>query len=174
MATQGISASRGMNPAGWLLAPMLVCVVATVLLLAPIRIFGLALPQPVFPLILAFAWPLIRPSATPPFGLLVMGLILDGAWGGPWGRWPRSQLAAYAAVLAVRRLIAGNDFVFVWAWFAAATAVAFLVAFLLVVTTFGTAPNLLALGWQYAWTCALFPFAHGLIRRYEDADVRFR
>ena len=174
IASQGISASRGLNPLGWMVAPMLLCVAATVLLTAPIRVFGLALPQPAFPLMLAFAWPLIRPSLGPPFALLAMGLFLDYLWGGPPGVWPLCLLAAYAAVLVVRRLIAGNDFIFVWAWYAAACAIGFGVGFVLMTMAAGTAPNLVALGWQYLWTVLLFPFAHRLIRRYEDADVRFR
>ncbi len=174
MTSQGISASRALNPLGWLVAPMVLCVIATVLLAAPIRILGQALPQPVFPLALAFAWPLIRPSLVPPFALLVMGLFLDLFWGGPPGLWPLCLLAAYAGVLALRRLITGNDFVFVWAWYAAATLVAFGVGFLAMAMRSGVAPNLLAVGWQYVWTAALFPFADRLIRRFEDADVRFR
>jgi rod shape-determining protein MreD len=35
-------------------------------------------------------------------------------------------------------------------------------------------PNLIAVGWQFLVTAALYPFAHILIERYEDADVRFR
>jgi rod shape-determining protein MreD len=38
----------------------------------------------------------------------------------------------------------------------------------------GQPPNMIALGWQYLATLLLFPFAHRLIGRYEDADVRFR
>jgi rod shape-determining protein MreD len=38
----------------------------------------------------------------------------------------------------------------------------------------GARPSLLALGWQYLATLILYPFAHRLIERYEDADVRFR
>jgi rod shape-determining protein MreD len=174
VTSQGISASRGLNPLGWMIVPMLLCAAATILLLAPIRIFGVALPQPVLPMALAFAWPLIRPSLGPPFGLLLMGLFLDYAWGGPPGLWPLSLLAAYAGLLAVRRLMTGAEFVVLWAWYAAATLVAFLVGFTLMTIWAGAAPNLLAVGWQYLWTAALFPFAHRLIRRYEDADVRFR
>ena len=35
-------------------------------------------------------------------------------------------------------------------------------------------PNLLATFWQLLVTVLLYPFAHRLIARYEDADVRFR
>ena len=174
MSARGIAAARPMNPIGWLGLPMLLCALATVLLATPIRIFGLALPEPVFPLIPAFAWPLIKPSLLTPFALLVLGVFLDVFWGGPLGLWPLCLLAAYAGVLAVRRLITGNDFIFVWAWYVAATAVAFAVGFVLATITAGSPPNLLALGYQFLWTAALFPFAHRLMRRYEDADVRFR
>jgi rod shape-determining protein MreD len=174
MTSRGITAARPMNPIGWLGLPLLLCIAATVVLATPIRIFGLALPQPVFPFAAAFAWPLIRPSLLTPFALLALGLFLDLFWWGPVGLWPLSLLASYAAVLAVRRLITGNDYIFVWAWYAAATAVGFGVAFVVSTITSGTPPNLLALGWQYLWTVALFPFAHRLLRRYEDADVRFR
>jgi rod shape-determining protein MreD len=174
MTSSGITAARPMNPIAWLGLPMLLCVAGTVLLSLPVRVFGLALPQPVFPMVAAFAWPLIKPSWLTPFALLALGLFLDLFWWGPLGLWSLSLLGAYAAVLAVRRLILGNDFIFVWAWYAAATAVAFAVAWVLAAMTAGSAPNLLALGWQYLWTVALFPFAHRLIGRYEDADVRFR
>jgi rod shape-determining protein MreD len=174
VATQGISATRGLNPLGWMIAPMLLAAAATVLLLAPIRIFGIGLPQPVFPMALAFAWPMIRPSLGPPFGLLVMGLFLDFLWGGPPGLWAIALLSVYAGLLAVRRLMMGAEFVFLWVFYAAATAAAFLVGFILMTMWAGTPPNLLALAWQYLWTAALYPLAHRLIRRYEDADVRFR
>ena len=170
----GFGAARPMNPVGWLGLPMLAAVVATVLLATPIHIFGFALPEPVFPLALAFAWALIRPSVLPPFALLLLGLFLDVFWGGPQGLWPLCLLAAYASVLAVRRLLTGHEFLVVALWYAVSTAVAFGVGFLLMTMASGQAPNLFALGWQYLATLILFPFAHRLIERYEDADVRFR
>ena len=170
----GFGASKSMTPIGWLGLPMLACAAATVLLATPIRVFGLALPEPVFPLALAFAWAVIRPSVLPPFALLVMGLFLDVFWGGPQGLWPLCFLATYAAVLAVRRLILSQDFIIMWASYAAATALAFGVGYALMTMVSGTGPNLIAVGWQYLATFALFPFAFRLIGRYEDADVRFR
>ncbi len=35
-------------------------------------------------------------------------------------------------------------------------------------------PNLLGAFWQWLVTALLYPFAHNLIQRFEDADVRFR
>jgi rod shape-determining protein MreD len=148
--------------------------IATVLFATPVRIFSLALPEPVFPLAVAFAWAVIRPSILPPFALLTLGLFLDVYWGGAQGLWPLCLLAAYAAVLSVRRLIMGQDYLVMWACYGAVTAAAFAAGFLLMTLDAGEAPNLLAVLWQYLATLALFPFAHRLIDRYEDADVRFR
>jgi len=173
-AATGFGAGKSMSPIGWLGMPMLFCAIGTVLLATPIRVFGLALPEPVFPLTVAFAWALIRPSVLPPFALLVMGLFLDVFWGGPQGLWPLCFLATYAAVLSVRRLILGQDFIVMWASYAAAAALAFAVGYAVMAMITGTLPNLIALGWQYLATLVLFPFAHRLIERYEDADVRFR
>jgi rod shape-determining protein MreD len=172
--TTGFGSARPLNPIGWLGLPMLLAVVATVVLATPIRIFGFALPEPVLPLALAFAWALIRPSVLPPFALLLLGLFLDVFWGGPQGLWPLCLLTAYASVLAVRRLIAGHEYVVVWAWYGAATAVAFGAGYVLMTMAAGQSPSLIAVGWQYVVTLVLYPFAHWLIERYEDADVRFR
>src|SRR5215831_13967280 len=173
MSTTGVSSARPLSPLGWLGLPALICIAATVVLATPIRIFGLALPEPVFPLALAFAWALIRPSVLPPFALLLLGLFLDVFWGGPQGLWPLCLLAAYASVLAVRRLVTGHEFLVVGLWYGASTAVAFGIGFVLMTMAAGQAPSLLALGWQYLATLILFPFAHRLVDRYEDADVRF-
>jgi rod shape-determining protein MreD len=173
-ASTGFGAGRSMTPIGWLGLPILFCAAATILLATPIRVFGLALPEPVFPLTVAFAWALIRPSVLPPFVLLIMGLFLDVFWGGPQGLWPLCFLSTYAAVLAVRRLILGQDFIVMWASYGAATALAFGVGYALLAMVSGTLPNLIAVAWQYLATLLLFPFAHRLVERYEDADVRFR
>jgi rod shape-determining protein MreD len=174
MTSTGFGSARPLHPIGWLGLPMLLAIAATMVLATPIHIFGLALPEPVFPLALAFAWALIRPSVLPPFALLLLGLFLDVFWGGPQGLWPLCLLATYASVLAVRRLITGHEYVVVWAWYGAATAVAFGLGFALMTMAVGAPPSLLALGWQYLATLILYPFAHRLIERYEDADVRFR
>jgi len=175
MTATGLGAARPMNPIGWLGLPMLACFLATLVFAIPIRIFGFSLPQPIFPLAVAFAWAQIRPSVLPPFALLVLGLFLDAFWGGPQGLWPLCLLAAYAAVLAVRRLITGQDYIVVWAWYAAVTLLAIAVGFGLMTLAAGTVPNLVAVGWMYVLpTLLLFPFAHRLAQRYEDADVRFR
>ena len=75
-AGSGFGSAKPMNPVGWLgvadaaLPSPRPCCLAT-----PIRIFGFALPEPVFPLVLAFAWAVIRPSVLPPFALLAAGAL---------------------------------------------------------------------------------------------------
>ena len=176
MTTTGVSSTRPLSPIGWLGAPMLLCIVSTLVLSTPtpIRLFGFGLPQPVFPLAFAFAWALIRPSVLPPFALLILGLFLDVLWDGPQGLWPLCLLATYASVLLLRPLITGQDLLFMWAIYGAATALAFGVGFVLMAMDTGGAVSLVAIAWQYLWTLLLFPFTWRFIERYEDADVRFR
>ena len=169
-----VNVARQLNPLRWLGGPLLLCVIATFLLATPIRVFGLALPEPVFGLVPAFAWAMIRPSILPPFALLLLGLYMDVLWGGPTGLWPACLLVAYAPVLVLRNVLAGQGFIIMWAWYAAACALAFGFGIYLLMLDSGEVPNLIAVGWQFLVTAALYPFAHTLIERYEDADVRFR
>jgi len=166
--------ARQLNPVRWLGGPMLLCALASLLLTAPIRVGGLQLPEPVFALVPAFAWAMIRPSVLPPFALLLLGLYMDVLWGGPTGLWPACLLAAYAPVLMLRNILAGQGFIIMWAWYAAACALAFGFGTYLLVLDSGAMPSLVAVGWQFLVTAALYPLAHTLIERYEDADVRFR
>jgi rod shape-determining protein MreD len=140
----------------------------------PLRIFGLRPPEPVFPMVCAFAWAVIRPSVLAPFAVLGLGLFLDLYWGGPLGLWGLSLLAAYAAVLSVRSVLAGEGFAALWAGYAVATGLAMAAGIAVTLIRTSQIPDLLSLFWQFAATVALYPFAHLLIQRYEDADVRFR
>lgn len=167
-------AARPLNPWTWLVTPALISVVATMLFAAPLRLFGLRLPEPVFGLVLAFAWPIIRPSALAPFVLLAFGVFTDLYWGSPTGLWGISLLTAYAGVLSVRGLMQGQSGLVSWMWFAAMTGLAMATAFFLSVVSSLNIPSLFGVFWQFLATIALYPFAHRLIQRFEDADVRFR
>ena len=158
----------------WIGLPALVCVAATILLGTPLRVFGLALPEPVFPVVVAFAWAVIRPSILGPFVLLALGLFLDLFWGGPLGLWAASLLAAYGLTLFARSLLVGQATGTLAAWYVAAAGLAFTAAYLFTMLGSKVTPNLLAAGLQLAVTLALFPLAYRLIVRFEDADVRFR
>jgi len=169
-----MSGARPLNPGRWLGVPMLLCMLATVLFAAPIRIWGLQLPEPVFAMVPAFAWAMIRPSILAPFALLLLGLFLDIFWGGPTGLWGLSLLVAYAMVLILRNAMTGQSRPMMWAWFAGVTGVAMAAGFLFTMLDSLAMPSLLAVFWQFLVTALLFPFAHRLVDRFEDADVRFR
>ena len=49
-----------------------------------------------------------------------------------------------------------------------------MVGFLITQLDARATPNLLAMLWQFLATILLYPFAHRLIDRFDDADVRFR
>jgi len=169
-----MAAARPLNPLTWLGLPVLACAVASLILAVPLRAWGLRLPEPVFALAPAFAWAVIRPSVLPPFVLVALGLFLDVLWGAPTGFWAVCLLAGYAPVLFLRSILAGQSFGVMWAWYAAACAFAFLVGVYAISLDAGSTPSMIAVGWQFLVTAALYPIAHWLIERYQDADVRFR
>ena len=153
---------------------MVQALAATILLGVPLRIWGLRLPEPVFPLAVVFAWGVIRPSVLAPFGVLLMGLFLDLYWGGPLGLWPICLLMAYGVILAGRNMVAGQSRAILWAWYGLVTATAMLAGYLIVMLDAQSTPSLIAVGWQFLATIVLYPFAQRLIDLFEDADVRFR
>ena len=148
--------------------------IATVLLGIPLRVFGLQLPEPVFPMALAFAWAVIRPSILAPFGILAMGLFLDIFWGGPLGLWAICLLLAYGGALAGRNMMAGQSRLILWVWYALTTATAMVAGYLFVMLDSKSTPGLIPMAWQFLATIVLYPFAQRLIDLFEDADVRFR
>jgi len=169
-----VPAKQRLEPWTWLGVPFLICVIVSVLLTVPIRVFGVGLPQPVLALVLAFAWAVIRPSVLAPFLLMLFGLFLDLLWGGPVGLWGLALVAAYGLILAVRPTLTGRGIAMLWIWYGAACLLAFGVAVLITYASTSEIPNPWSLGWQILITILLYPFAGRLIARYEDADVRFR
>ena len=167
-------ASQPFAPWGWIGAPMLLCIGVTVLLAAPFRLLGLGLPEPVFAMAPAFAWAVIRPSLLGPFALLILGLFCDLFWGGPAGLWASALLVVYFLALFGRPLMAGQSSPVLWAWYVAGCILAFGLVYLFTLVDSGEPPNLIAVGLQFLVTAALYPLAHRLIDRFEDADVRFR
>ena len=153
---------------------MVQAIIATVLFGIPLRAFGLQLPEPVFPMALAFAWAVIRPSMLAPFGVLLLGLFLDTFWGGPMGLWAVCLLIAYGVALAGRSMMAGQNQLILWAWYGLATATAMVSGYLFVMLDSKSTPGLIPMAWQFLATIVLYPFAQRLIDLFEDADVRFR
>ena len=167
-------AGQTLEPWRWLGIPALVAILATVLLAAPFRVFGVGLPQPLFAMVLAFAWAVIRPSLLGPLTLFLLGLFDDLFWGGPLGLWALALICAYGLTLSGRSLMAGQGGVVMGAWYAAACCLASAIAYAFATLTAHAQPSVLAVIWQLVWTIGLYPVVYWLVDRYEDADVRFR
>jgi rod shape-determining protein MreD len=165
---------QGLNPANWLLIPAAVSAAASLLLTLPIKLWGLQPPEPVFAMVLAFAWAVIRPSVLPPFLLVGLGLFNDLLWGGALGLWPLILLAVYALAYSLRSILGSEGFWALGAWYAAASAVGLGVGVMLVAFVADTVPNLIGVALQFGVTVPLFPLVWLLVERFEDADVRFR
>jgi len=166
--------SRPLDPWRWIGIPTLACLGATLLVAMPVRAWGYQLPEPIFPLAPAFAWAVIRPSILAPVMLLGMGLFLDLLWGGPMGLWPLSILSGYAVILFCRSIMSGQSRFVLGGWFAAMVLISMTTAYLATTLDVGYPPSIMATFWQFLPTTLLYPFAHRLIDRFEDADVRFR
>lgn len=166
--------AQPLNPWRWLGMPALIALVASVVFATPLRIFGVQLPEPAFAMVLAFSWGVIRPSILAPFVLLLLGVLLDALWGSSLGLWSTMLLISYAGVLATRSLMSGQSPPIMWAWYVSVTGAAMLAGCLFTTMDARGAPSWAAVGWQFFWTSLLYPFAHRLIGRFEDADVRFR
>lgn len=154
--------------------PALIAIALTIVLATPVKLFGMTLPEPVLPMVLAFAWPLIRPSMLAPTVLFALGLFLDIFWGGTLGTWPLALMIVYGVVLGSRNLLAGQETQVLFAWYAVCTVLAFILAYLVVTFDAGRPPSLLALVLQVLPTLLLFPVADWMVQRFDDGDVRFR
>ena len=163
-----------LDPMRWIILPMAGCMGATLLFAAPIRVHGLQMPEPLFAMVPAFAWAVLRPSLGAPLWLLALGLFNDLVWGGRLGLWGLSLLVAYGFILVTRNMMSGQSRVMLWAWFAAASLVAIGVAYLVTLMINGNGPNMRAVAGQWLPTLLLWPVADRLIGRFEDADPRFR
>jgi rod shape-determining protein MreD len=167
-------AVRVVGPHHWIGWPALAALMATLVFATPVRLFGLPLPEPVFAMVLAFAWPLIRPSILAPFALFTVGLFMDLFWGGPMGLWGLSLLIPYSIVLISRSLILGQTLRIIFGWYVACTASAFAFAFVFTALDAKNNPSVVAVLLQLSVTILLFPFTDYLVRRFDEGDVRFR
>ncbi len=157
---------------GWILWPMLASLAATVVLMTPVRVEGLRLPEPVFPMVLAFAWAVIRPSVVGPFALLATGLFLDLVWGAPLGLWGLALLLAYGGAVVSRGLVTGRGTLMLSIWYLVLTLIAFTGAYITTMLRAHVAPYLPSVLWQLLATLALFPLAQRMIAFFEDAEIR--
>jgi rod shape-determining protein MreD len=121
-----------------------------------------------------FAWAVLRPSIVSPLCVLALGFCCDLVWGGRLGLWELGLLSAFGFILVTRNMMSGQSRTMLWAWYAAACALAMGVAYAAVVMETGNPPSLLAVAGQWLPTALLYPVADRLIGRFEDADPRFR
>ena len=166
--------SQPLQPWRWIGAPALISLAATIVFATPLRIFGLAAPEPVFPVVLAFSWAVIRPSLLGPLVLLLLGLFQDLFWGGPLGLWAICLLLAYGLALLGRSLMVGQEIEVIGVWYVGSAAVAMASAYVLTMINAHTAPNLIAVLWQFLATAVLFFIVPRILSEFRDADIRFR
>ncbi len=173
-AQRAAMASRIIGPWDWILAPALISIVFTIVLATAFQPFGLYLPEPVAPLALAFAWPLIRPSYVAPFVLAALGVFLDYFWGAPIGFWTFDLMLVYGGLVLVRTYIIGQEPIVVFGAFVAAEVVFFGVAVILAGMDTGQVVRLWGVFEQLLATTALFPAVMYLTEKYLHTDVRFQ
>jgi rod shape-determining protein MreD len=163
------------GPLDWVGYPAVICALLSVAFATVVRFpGGLQLPEPIFPLLLAFAWPLIRPSMIGPATLLALGLFEDLLLGTPLGLWALTFLGVYGVIMATRHLIVGQASHVLFGWWLGVVVSAYMAAYLVICMIDGGAPSLIDAAMQLGVTLALFPFANILVQRYDDGDVRFR
>jgi len=170
---RGGMAGKIIGPWDWIILPGLLSVALTVVLATPLHPFGLDLPEPVSPLILAFAWPLIRPSYFAPFVLGLLGLFLDLFWGAPLGFWTLNLMLVYGVLVFVRTWIIGQEWIAVFGCFLLTELVFFTVATILTTLDSGSVPRLWGVFEQAFATTLLFPYVLYLMEKYVHSDVRF-
>ena len=168
------STTKRLSPFTWVGQPLLIALAAVLVFAMPARVFRLPLPEPVFPMALAFAWALIRPSVAAPVALLVAGLFLDLTWGGRLGLWTLVLALAYGVALALRRTAVGRGPAYIGGLYLIVSGTALAFGWILTSLLSGAAPSLMGLLGQFVPTALLYPAAYVLIARFEDADVRFR
>ncbi|ESQ80120.1 hypothetical protein [Asticcacaulis sp. YBE204] len=168
------SGGRTIGPQDWLLIPAVLCVVATFILATDIPLpFGWDLPEPVWPMVLAFSWPLIRPSYIAPLLLAGLGFFLDYFWGAPLGFYVLCLMAVYGATLLIRSYIVGQDLWVVTVAYGLAVLLFFTLGTILTVIDTGMVPRLISVFEQMLATGVLVFFVHALLERFLHADVRF-
>ncbi|ESQ94583.1 hypothetical protein [Asticcacaulis benevestitus] len=167
-------ASKIIGPWDWIIAPALISLALTIVLATAFQPFGFYLPEPVSPFILAFAWPLIRPSYIAPFVLGALGMFLDFFWGAPLGFWTLGLMLVYASLITARTFIIGQEWIVVFGIFLLAELAFFGLCILLTTIDTGFVPRIWGVVEQAFATMLLFPVVLYLLEKYVHTDVRFQ
>ena len=137
--------------------PIAACVLATLLLDAPLGLPGAAELLPGFLLASVFFWSVFRPGSMAAVPVFLLGLLCDLLGSAPPGLTPLLLLATHALAIARREALSGLGFIAMWAVFALVATVA-AGAQWGVVSLFRQQPMpLLPAAFEAALACALYP-----------------
>ncbi len=170
---RGGMAAKIIGPWDWIIAPALMCAGAVILMAAPIQPFGLYLPEPVWAMVLAFAWPLIRPSYIAPLVLAALGLFMDLTYNTPLGFWTLLLMLAYGGLTAARTYVVGQEPIVLFGIYLLVEFGVFTLGTLFMTVDTGMVPRLWGVLEQMFATSLLFPFVLYLLEKYLHADARF-
>jgi rod shape-determining protein MreD len=158
----------------WVLLPALVCLGATFVLAAPIKIGIFSPPEPVLPLVLAFCWALIRPSYIAPLVLALLGLFLDNFWGAPIGLYTFLLMLVYGTFVSIRAYVAGQETLVILAVYGLTCFLFFMLGVIIISVSSGTVPRLIGVFEQMFVTMACFPLVLYMLETYLHSDARFQ
>lgn len=168
------NAGRIIGPQDWIALPALLAVLATLVMATDVPLpFGWEMPEPVWPMVLAFSWPLIRPSYFAPVVLAGLGFFLDYFWGAPIGFYVLCLMTVFGGTLLIRGYIVGQETWVVGAAYCLAVGLFFAMGTVLTAIDAGNVPRLVGVFEQMLVTSFLFFFVHMLLETYLHADVRF-
>lgn len=167
-------AVRVVGPMGWIIIPAVLALLGTVLIATPVELFGLQLPEPLLPMVLAFAWPLIRPSMLAPAVLFLLGAMIDILLDHQLGLSSLMLLAVYGGILGARPFLIGQETPVLFLWYAVSATAALSAGYIITTIASSNAPSVLAYLMFVLPTLLLFPLADRLIERFDDGDTRFR
>ncbi len=168
-------AGKIIGPHEWIGMPALLAIAATLIMATNIPLpWGLVLPEPVWPLALAFSWPLIRPSYIAPFVLAALGLFLDFFWGAPLGFYVLLLMIVFSVTFLIRSYIVGQDMTIVASVYVMSIIGFFILGTLLTTLYAGQVPRLLGVAEQMFASLITVPVMWWLLDKYLHADVRFQ
>jgi rod shape-determining protein MreD len=167
-------AGRKIGPFEWLFLPAVLSILGTLILGASVQPFGYYLPEPVLPFILAFTWPLIRPSVIAPVLVFLLGLFLDLYWGSSLGLWALSLSVLFGLMTVLRPYVTNQEPFFIFWVFFGVLVLMYMIMILFTLMDTGTMARLSGALEQILATCLFFPTALVLIERYAHSSIKFQ
>ncbi|PHR59211.1 MAG: hypothetical protein COA47_09600 [Robiginitomaculum sp.] len=158
----------------WIGVPTLASLLGLLIYVAPIHMFGMSIPMPLFPLMAIFFWAMARPQLMPPFVVFAIGLIQDLITGGPLGLWSFSYLCAYTIMTTQSDAFSGRGAGMLWAGFGLMVSLTMVAAALAGVMVMGAKIDGYHLLAQGASTFLVYPLAGRLYGRLQQTTQQAR